>query len=292
MKNRYKDWNTYRFKKTLLENKLFKEKLERYKKIEEILLNWNLDKNIIDKKISIWFSMSRDVENENKNILSFSSFQDKRIWSWKDSTVFSSNKNKNYVYKEAFRWWFDELLYVKNKYLILKKYLWDIIPKSYFVYWESYNWKLDWIKKWFEEKIFTIQQRIKWKDLSKLTFEEKKELTLLEKLKNAHKKYILLKYFLSSRLKELWLDEKTMDLQLDLWALSDKDSFPQEDVTFLKDKLKSPNIMWDWKQIYFIDFGSWVWDEQKQNIFDYMMKDEVFEKWLDALKIYNLDIKK
>lgn len=292
MKNRYKDWNIYRFRNKLLEKQEFLEKVETYKKIEEILSNWNKSEDIIDEKNKIGYSIVKDIRSENKkNILSFSSFQDIRIWSWKDSTVFSSN-NKNYIYKEAFKWGFDEFLYVKNKYLILKKYLWDVIPKSYFIYWESYNWKLDWIKKWFEEKVFTIQQRVKWKDLSKLTFEEKKEIILLEKLKNAHKKYILLKYFLASRLKELWFSENIMDLQLDLGDLSNKDSFPQEDIDFLKDKLKSPNIMRDWENIFFIDFGSWVWDEQKQKIFDYMMRDDIFELWLWALKIYNLDIKK
>lgn len=38
--------------------------------------------------------------------------------------------------------------------------------------------------------------------------------------------------------------------------------------------------MWDGENISFIDFGLDIWNEDKQKIFDYMMQDEVYEKWL------------
>lgn len=306
MKYRKKIWDTYVFDFDFLKEDLA-EIREVWEKIRILSnqINYNKEYLIFDEKkeeelkiLKESFNLMRkNIEKilkekwiKQRNIFGFSHYKDKWIWKWKDSKVYQSSKLENYIYKESHSQE-NNLEYLKNKYLILKKYLWEIIPDSYFVYGELEGLILGNQCSEFKKKLITIQKKVKWKDLSKLSFEEKKDEKLLENLKNAHKKYILLKYFLNSRIKELWLNEKTLDLQLDLWALSDKDSFLQDDVFFLKNKLKSPNIMRDGKQIYFIDFWSWVWNEEKQKVFDYMMSDEVYKMRIDALKIYNLKIK-
>lgn len=289
MKNRYKDWEIYRFKKTILENNPdFLDIYQTYNQILEILENEKTQENI-DKKREIWNSLARIMEENNRNILSFSWYKEIKIGSWKDSSVFEVKNNPLYVYKESFRWNLENFIYLRQKYLLLKKYLWDLIPKSYLVFWESYKWKLEWLRDWLEEKIFTIQKKIDWKDLSKMSFEEKKDKIFLEKLEKAHKKYILLKFFLEEKSKQIWFDKKTMDIQLDLWDLSEKDSFSSVDLNFVKNWLKSPNIMWDWKNIYFIDFWAWTWDNEKQDIYKFMTSEETLAEWENILKLYNLN---
>lgn len=289
MKNRYKDWEIYRFKKTILENNPdFLDIYQTYNYVLEILENEKTRENI-DKKREIWNSLARIMEENNRNILSFSWYKEIKIGSWKDSSVFEVKNNPLYVYKESFRWNLENFIYLRQKYLLLKKYLWDLIPKSYLIFWESYKWKLEWLRDWLEEKIFTIQKKIDWKDLSKISFEEKKDKIFLEKLEKAHKKYILLKIFLEEKSKQIWFDKKTMDIQLDLWDLSEKDSFSSVDLNFVKNWLKSPNIMWDWKNIYFIDFWAWTWDNEKQDIYKFMTSEETLAEWENILKLYNLN---
>lgn len=289
MKNRYKDWEIYHFKKTVLENNQdFLDIYQTYNYVLEILENEKTQENI-DKKREIWNSLARIMEENNRNILSFSWYKETKIGSWKDSSVFEVKNNPLYVYKESFRWNLENFIYLRQKYLLLKKYLWDLIPKSYLVFWESYKWKLEWLRDWLEEKIFTIQKKIDWKDLSKMSFEEKKDKIFLEKLEKAHKKYILLKFFLEEKSKQIWFDKKTMDIQLDLWDLSEKDSFSSVDLNFVKNWLKSPNIMWDWKNIYFIDFWAWTWDNEKQDIYKFMTSEETLSEWENILKLYNLN---
>lgn len=245
------------------------------------------------KKLTEKILSYQSEEISYKNILSFSSFNDRKIWNWQDSSVYEIDSNEKYVYKESFLGSYENFLYLKHKYLILKKYLWEHIPKSYFVFWEWITKTAN--KRWFknrkfvQSKIFTIQRKIKWKDFSKLSKEEKKDEKLLLELEKAHKKYILLKIFLSSKIKELWLSKKSMDLQLDLWFLSNKDNFSPEDVEFIESKLTTPNLMWDSKNISFIDFGSWEWDDTKQKIFEFMMSEKNYNSWLEILKNYGLN---
>lgn len=227
---------------------------------------------------------------EQKNVIKISRLGDKRIWFGQDSNVFEFSLNTGYVYKEWKEWNPKNIEYLKNKYLILKKYLWDVIPKSYFIYWEWYSSleKKRWLRNWWYiwPKAITIQRRIKWKDVSKMSFKERKNQDFLYKLEESHKKYVLLKFFLSTILKELWLDKKTMDLQLDLWRLSNRDNFHHDDTDFIEKELKSPNIMWDWESVKFIDFWFWEWSDDKQIVFDELMKEKTFLKWLSILKWY------
>lgn len=308
MKYRKKDWESYVFDFSFMEDEI-REAKEKWNKIWELSKEININKSFwkIDlekekflENLKIEFKdfqakfqkILKEKNIDQRNILRFSNNKDIWIWKWKDSKVFEMQKIWNYVYKESHNWNLENLEYVKNKYMILKKYLWDIIPKSYFVFWELESSSLWSPLKDYKKKVITLQQKVNWKDFSKLSFEEKKDEKLLLELEKAHKKYILLKYFLSAKIDELNLSKKTMDVQLDLWSLSDKDNFSSDDVNFLKNWLKSPNIMWDEKskKIFFIDFWSWEWSEDKKQILNYMMKDEVFESWKNILKSYNLDL--
>lgn len=244
------------------------------------------------KKIVSKFFETMDSESK-RNIISYSSFSDKRIWNWNDSLVYNLEKNNSYVCKEAINWDYNSMLYLKNKYLFLKKYLWDIIPKSYFTYWEWYS-KIDLkdFKKFdlnIKNIVFTLQKKVQWKNLRNMSLKEKSNQEFLQELEKSHKKYILLKFFLESKLKLIWYTKKTFDVRLDLGYLSNKDSLQAENIDFINKKLNSPNIMWDWEKIYFIDFGSWTWNDEKQKIFDYMMDDNTFSDWKNILKSYGLD---
>jgi len=240
------------------------------------------------EKIKAKISALQAQDLEQKNVIKISRLDDKRIWFGQDSNVYEFSLNTWYVYKEGKEWNPKNIEYLKNKYKILKKYLGDVIPKSYFIYWEWYSSleKKRWLKNWWYiwEKAITIQRRVKWKDVSKMSFKERKNQEFLYKLEESHKKYVLLKFFLTAILKDLGLDKKTMDLQLDLWRLSNRDNFNHDDIDFIEKELKSPNIMRDWKSVKFIDFWFWEWSEDKQLVFDELMKDENYIKWLSILK--------
>ncbi len=242
------------------------------------------------EKIKAKISSLQAEKLEQKNVIKISRLDDKRIWFGQDSNVYEFSLNTGYVYKEGKEWNPKNIEYLKKKYKILKKYLWDVIPKSYFIYWEGYSSleKKRWLKNWWYiwEKAITIQRRVKWKDVSKMSFKERKNQEFLYKLEESHKKYVLLKFFLTAILKDLGLDKKTMDLQLDLWRLSNRDNFHHDDTDFIEKELKSPNIMRDWKSVKFIDFWFWEWSDDKELVFDELMKDENYTKWLSILKWY------
>lgn len=281
--------NVYKLSTNYIRSSEINNLINEYSKKTSLIVEYKKSgKDIEDIKqdlmeISSIISEKQKYNLSKRNILKQSSIDDERIWFWKDSIVYQLKNNSSYVYKEWKEWLPNSLKYLKNKYLILKKYLWDLIPKSYFVYWEWYssipqkrflkNWGYIW------EKIITIQKKIKWKDISKMTNEEKHDEIFLLKLENAHKKYILLKLFINSITKDLWFSKKTMDVQLDLWRLSNIDNFHNDDIDFIDNELKTPNIMWDWEDISFIDFWFWEWSEEKEIIFNEIMKEETFKKW-------------
>lgn len=245
------------------------------------------------ENIKLKISSLQAEELLQRNVIKISRLDDKRIGFWQDSNVYEFSLNSGYVYKEWKEWNPKNIEYLKNKYLILKKYLWNVIPKSYFVYWEWY-WSLEkkrWLKNWsyIWARAITIQRKIKWKDVSKMTFKERKNQDFLYKLEESHKKYVLLKFFLWTVLKDLWLDKKVMDLQLDLWRLSNRDNFHHDDTDFIEKELKSPNIMWDWKNVKFIDFWFWEWSSDKQIVFEELMKEETYKKWLSIVDSYWLN---
>ena len=256
-----------------------KEKFSEYKKnLSEELKNISEKIKNISEKIS-WLT---------KNILKWTSFDNEIIWSWKDSLVY--DRWDWYVYKESVssREVNEKSLeYVQKKYEILRLYLWDIIPKSYSVFWESvidlWEWKrdLDWVK-WITDKLITIQKKVKWRNLQEMSFEEKiTNEELKENLEYVHWKYTLLRMFLNRIRKKIWVREGWVDLKMDLWDLSDIDTLYLNNPQFVSEKVKSPNIMWDEKKkkIKLIDFDEWFWTDDMENVYLEMKKSENIKKW-------------
>ncbi|MDD2907637.1 MAG: hypothetical protein PHH98_03265 [Candidatus Gracilibacteria bacterium] len=244
------------------------------------------------EKIKLKISSLQAEKLEQKNVISISRIDDKRIGFGQDSNVYEFSLNPGYVYKEGKEGNPLNIEYLRKKYLILRKYLGDVIPKSYFIYGESYTSleKKRWLKdgSYIGERAITIQRRIKGKDVSKMSFKERQNQDFLLKLEESHKKYVLLKFFISQIIKELGMDKKSMDLQLDLGRLSNRDNFHHDDINFIENELKSPNIMRDGEDVKFIDFGFGEWDNNKQIIFEEMMKDENVEKWKSILLGYGI----
>lgn len=229
-------------------------------------------------------------KTSQRNVLSNSNIEHTHIWHWQDNVVFPLGR---YVYKEStLPATSENHVYLRNKYFLLKKFLWDNIPKTYFVLWESLK-KVGWKnKKLSNMRIpllseLTIQKRIQWPNLSQMSADTKKSPDFQDKLEKAHRKYILLKMFLERIHDILDLPRWTLDIKLDLWSLSDKDSIKAELLD--TELLMTPNIMWDNNQIYFIDFDFGTWDNQKQLIFDYLMWPWVQSEWRKILSIYHLN---
>lgn len=234
------------------------------------------------KEIKQDLSWLNNWNYEVKNVLSQSLQSDQIIWSWQDSHVYKLWRQ--YVYKEGKEWNEKNLEYLRKKYLLLKKFLWNVIPKSYFIYWESIDTvNMKWMEKYkkFSKKSITIQRRIDWTNAQQMSQEDKNNPIFLEKLEKAHKKYILLKFLIQSVCSEFWFSKKSLDSQLDLWPISKIDSLHIDNIDFIENYINSPNIMWDSQNanIYFIDFGSWEWDEEKEIIFNKMLSDNIFKKW-------------
>jgi hypothetical protein len=297
----WNDWefNTYNLNVSFLRSEEIQKLVEEYSKVVESIVEKKKNKSDITNEINELNNIKRLIEKwqiediDRKNILKWTKKTDKRIWFWQDSLVYEFENNSKYVYKEGKEAGIEDVDYLRKKYKILQKYLGDLIPKSYFVLWESFTSLPEnrWLKNgsYIATKSLTVQRKIEWKDASKMTTEEKRNTDFLLQLEKWHKKYVLLKLFLQSQLREMWLTKKDMDLQLDLGSLSNRDTFHHDEIDFIEWKLRSPNIMWDWKKLYFIDFGSWKWDKNKEKIFQKMMEESTFIKWKQTLEIYWLD---
>lgn len=242
-------------------------------------------------KIQLTNELSKYNELNNRNVLELSNKNVDNIWHWQDNVVFLLRDG--YVYKESTQLSSPEHhTYLVNKYLLLKAYLGKNVPKTYFILWESLKQlktkdkKLAQLRRPVLSEL-TIQKRIKGPNLSQMTEFEKENPDFQEKLEKAHKKYILLKIFLDRIHRMLDFTPGTLDLKLDLWSLSDKDSIKAE---LMNTKLlTTPNIMWNGSNIYFIDFDFWIWDERKQVIFEYMLHPKMLNEWHKILSIYELN---
>jgi hypothetical protein len=216
-----------------------------------------------------------------KNILMNSSKADAIIWKWKDSKVFALKSR--YAYKESTKVaWAENVLYLRRKYDILKTYLGDIVPQSRFVLWQVNKGHqfIPWMANVEipERKAITLQRLVGGRDLSKMSLEEKSDLDFLKKLEKSHQRYILLKFFVKNRTEELWLSPETLDVKMDLGGLSDVEHLNIENLD-VQNRLDSPNIMYDGESVYFVDLDSWVWDEKKEEVYQYLMNPEIIQRW-------------
>lgn len=127
--------------------------------------------------------------------------------------------------------------------------------------------------------VITLQRRINGENLQKMSKEKKQDSILLEKLEQAHKKYILLKMFIRIISEELGLSPDTFDVKMDIGPLSDIDNFDTQDPTNIRRNLTSPNIMFDGKNVHFVDLDFGTWDVNKQKLYEYLMNPETVERW-------------
>jgi hypothetical protein len=130
-----------------------------------------------------------------------------------------------------------------------------------------------------QKSVITLQRRIVGSDLQKMPKEEKNNPVFLVELKKAHQKYILLKMFISVIAREIDLPENTLDIKMDLGPLSDMDRFDTQDPMSIEKNLTSPNIMWDGKNIYFVDMDTGVWNDEKQKLYAYLMMPDTVQRW-------------
>lgn len=248
-------------------------------------------KGELDTLCNVW-------QRQQKNILETSPSLDQNfIGSGKDSLVYPQEGNKNYVIKESIQGKLEELKYLKRKWKLLQTYLWDVIPKSYFIHWETKipitKWETREKSLWryykVESKNITLQRRVNGRNLQEMTHEERLEKNMIASLQKAHKKYILLKMFVASIIEEFHYSWRDFDTQLDLWPLSNQDSFSAENIDSIDNIANSPNIMWDGKKIYFIDFWTGTWTLGKEEIYQKLMSDDVIARWKTLLKSLNLE---
>jgi len=266
------------FKKILNQYEEYEQKLKRTKNKDDIQAIKKVKEQLKDCFLP---------EEWPRNTLKHSSTKDKKIGNWQDSVVFEFRNISWWIYKEWQQANKSNLEYLQKKYLILKKYLNPYIPDSYFIIWDAYEkFFTRWFKNWhfIQEKIITIQRKIKWRDLSKITYNEKiNNINLLNQLEKAHRKYVLLKLFIDQISQSLWIKDK-LDIRLDLWVLSNIDKWDFKNTNFITTNLISPNIMFDWKNIYFIDFWFWTWSDDKEKVFQVLKKQETYKKWIKIKK--------
>ena len=290
---RTKKWEKYIFNwKNTLREKDFKYSFSNYEEALEQLLQCKNSKTI--DRLKQTKEELKDCflpEEWPRNILKISSVKDKKIGSGQDSVVFEFQTISKWIYKEWQKANTENLKYMIKKYKILRKYLWKLISDSYFVIWEAYEkFFKRWFKNWvfIQDKLITIQRKVKWKDLNKMDKKDKLDKKLLDKLEKAHRKYILLKIFIEQISNNLNVKDK-LDVKLDLWPLSNIDKWNFNNDDFIFTNLTSPNIMFDWENIYFIDFWFWAWSQDKEKIYQELMKEETLKKWKEILENFSLN---
>ena len=277
---------------TALTEKEFKKVMKDYEKALEDIKKDKSPKNIqIIKQIQKQLKNCFLPEKWPRNIIKFSSTKDKKIWAWQDSLVFEFQTISWWIYKEWKTANKENLEYMIKKYRILKKYLWKLIPDSYFIIWQAYEkFTKRWFKNWayIANKLITIQRKIKGKDLTKFKKQEKLDKIFLQKLEKAHRKYILLKIFIEELSSKLQVNDK-LDIRLDLWPLSKKDRWDFSNPEFIFKNLISPNIMYDGENIYFIDFWFGTWNQDKEKIHKELIKEETYKRWEEILKNFEIN---
>lgn len=260
--------------------RLFKKYIDLYNTL--VMLKWKSSQSTLDDfkkaKQELWeFLQSQTPNTPEQNILKVSRKVHQVLSHGKDNNVYDIENG--YVMKKSTQEAGTHTLeYFKHKYKILRYFLWDLIPKSYFILWdtkEKFSLQRDFKNSdlsIIKTKIITLQRKIKGKTLQDMTLEEKKNPVFLQKLSEAHQRYILLKLFLQKFQNDLPKSDQ-IDIKLDIWWLSDLDSFPTDDMRYEK-YLNSPNIMWDGEKISFIDFDFWEWSPSKQAVYEKFLTPE------------------
>lgn len=267
--------------------------LERYTKLLNLSKSWEEDHGnfMYEDEPNLVHEMSRilkhlelydetRVREMHKSVLAHSSTVNeiKPTWRGADSHVYKHNTDK-YVFKYSV---YDQdpspeaVEYLRKKYTLLKKYLGEHIPQTVFFFGEY--------RKGFNKhkphgsfsdavRIITIQRRIKGKTFGEMTPRERSKPNVLRALRLAHSKYIKAKKVVEKCNAELKKRGFGVDLKLDLGAISDKSNL--DDDNFIIEKCKSPNIVYNEKEdkVYFIDFGRGFWSDDKEEVFNKIIKE-------------------
>lgn len=167
--------------------------------------------------------------------------------------------------------------YLQKKYLILRRFLGEWIPKTKFVLGERRR-EFDARKAITPQAdnrlcAITLQKRVRGETFKKMPQEEKLKPEVLEDLKAAHQKYVALKRLMQATCRELDLPENTLDVKLDIGHLSKQETLDEFDTERVK-FFVSPNIMYDRvaQKIQFIDFDMNDWNADKEKVFQAMMR--------------------
>lgn len=166
--------------------------------------------------------------------------------------------------------------YLQKKYQILRNFMKDLIPRSFFILGER-RLPFKGIKTDdFRDKrtcAITIQRRVNGKTFADMTPEERSRPEVAAALAKAHGQYVDLKSRVAQACEHLGLPEDTMDVKLDIGHLSKHKTSDEIDPEMLK-SFDSPNVMYDEarQRIYFIDFGLGDWDPAKEQVFKYLME--------------------
>lgn len=167
--------------------------------------------------------------------------------------------------------------YLQKKYLILRRFLGEWIPKTRFVLGERRR-EFDARKAIATQAdnrlcAITLQKRVSGKTFKEMPQEEKLKPEVLDDLKLAHQKYVALKHLMQSTCRELGLPENTLDVKLDIGHLSKQETLDEFDTERVK-FFVSPNIMYDRviQKIKFIDFDMNDWNADKEKVFQAIMR--------------------
>ncbi len=281
-------WNFDEDKNSL--NNLIKKRVE-----------WNITKEEFEKlkklNNSVFWYVD-EVRSELETI--FSEPIKESIWNWQDNIVY--NYKNNWVIKIMTQKKYDIcenlLNYFNYKYKLLKKTVWEHIPDTYFLEWETinnhpmhYNNLKEYKVKY--KTIYTAQRKIKWYTLNDLPTSIRNNWRLLEQLKKLYLNYIKTKLYMHYiEYKKYWKIWK-LQFRMDIWQLSNKLNIDDETLM----SYKTPNIMYDIEKdkLFLIDFDTWSLNKETKEVFDETdksPKEEILQIWWEILKNITKEFKK
>jgi len=283
------------YKKYILTNKPkynwdFLNEKEKLINLIQQKLEWNLEvqKKIpkLNKKI---FEYVKNTKQELSTI--FKNPLKELIWNWQDNLVFDYNWNWviKIFNKQAYENNSNLYNYLTYKYKILKKFLWDYIPDSYFFEWETVNPKPISYSNLKDYKviyttIYTVQRKINWYTLEDLPIDIRKNPQLINQLKQLHLNYISLKLYIHQLEWKLFWNVWIVKFKSDLWKISKKIKI--DDIIM---SVKTPNIMFDIdkNKLFLIDFDSGSYNENVEKIFNKLLKQEKQKVLLEGENLFN-----
>ena len=257
-------------------------------------LEWNLEaQKKIPKLNKRVFEYVKSTKQELSTI--FKNPLKELIWNWQDNLVFDYNWNWviKIFNKQAYENNSNLYDYLTCKYKILKKFLWDYIPDSYFFEWETVNPKPISYSNLKDYKliyptIYTVQRKIHWYTLEDLPIDIRKNSKLINQLKQLHLNYISLKLYIHQLEWELFGNVWIVNFKSDLWKISKKIKIDEIIMS-----VKTPNIMWDVNKnkLFLIDFDSGSYNENVERIFNKLLEQDKLKVLSEGKRLFE-DFKK